>query len=98
MSLDSIDIRNAEFRAKAITLALEASEPNAFGGLDTKQLHTMAGEAKYLESVYIKNSPTEGEATVCAVTGNGPNSRKNAEFYAYARKIVLGYEEQLDHV
>lgn len=70
----------------------------------------MADPANFQKAVDLAVAATErsmlwtawskdGEETlVVAVTGNGPTSRANAEFFASARKVVLGLISEVDRL
>lgn len=78
---------------KAIALARAASHSTGRGPVKTEWLHALAGESPHLECTYIGSG--ENEVVITAITGNGPTSAANAEFYCDARAIVLGMAKRI---
>lgn len=80
-----------EHLAKAVQLALAATDAHEFGPLDPECIGPLLaahGDAKPTWCAYAFDP--QGETWCTAITGNGENSQANAEFYATARRVVLG--------
>lgn len=92
--MGSVDMTRDEHVETARRLALAASEPTGWGPQKTAWLHTLGGDSEDLETCYIADAG--GGNLVVAITGNGPTSKANAEFFVDARRIVLGLLAELD--
>jgi hypothetical protein len=90
-----IDMKDPANFAKAINLALKATDATGWGPMPTKWLHELAGDSEKLWTAWRDSH--EGPL-VCAVAGNGPKSEANAEFHASARKVVLGLVSEVDRL
>jgi hypothetical protein len=97
VSAAEIDMRVPENFAKAISLALASTETEGWGEMLTKDLHAIAGTSEKLWSVWKDQDRPDG-ASVVAITGNGPTSEANAEFFVNAKKIVLGLVSEVDRL
>jgi hypothetical protein len=92
-----IDMANPEHFAKAVRLALAASSADGWGEMKTEWLHALAKDSPKLWAAWKDNDHPDGPA-VAAITGNGETSEANAEFFASARKIVLGLVSEVDRL
>ena len=95
--LREIDMSVPEHFSKAVALAVAARDPEAWGEMKTAELHAIAGTSEKLWSVWCEQDRPDG-SSVIAITGNGPTSEANAEFFASARKVVLGLVSEVDRL
>jgi hypothetical protein len=95
--IQEIDMQDPVNFGKAIELALASKDPDGWGETKTEWLHALAGDSPELWTVYSEKDHPDGPS-VCAITGNGEKSKANAEFYASARKIVLGLVSEVDRL
>lgn len=95
--ISEIDMANPVHFFKAIAVALAASDSTNWGPMKTAEVHRIAGDSEMLECAFIGDEKT-GKSIVTAVTGDGPKSKANAEFFASARKVVLGLVSEVDRL
>lgn len=77
-------------------LALASTPDTRWGQMKAADLHALAEPEAMLWAVF---TPVEDDANdVCAITGNGPTSEANAQFFVDARAIVLGLVEEIDRL
>ena len=89
-----IDMADSRQFHQAIDLALAASDATNWGPVATADAHRLAGNSEFLEATFVRDAG--GESVLTAITGDGPKSKANAEFYASARKVVLGLVSEVD--
>lgn len=94
-----IDMQDPANFAKAVDLALAASDPTGWCEYPRAWLDELpeksGGDPGKLWAAYCEAA--DGPLVV-AITGNGPKSRANAEFQASARRIVLGLVSEVDRL
>lgn len=81
--------------ATAHRLAYASTPSPEWGPMKAADLHSLAEPDAMLWTVF---TPVEDGNDVCAITGNGPTSEANAQFFVDARAIVLGLVEEVDRL
>ena len=61
-----------------------------FGELSVEVSHSLAAKTADTDTVWCTYQHTDDGDYVTAITGNGPHSRANAQFYAGAAPTILG--------
>ena len=77
-------------------LALESTPDTKWGQMKAADLYAIAEPDAMLWTVFTPIG--DDEAHVCAITGNGPTSEANAQFFVDARAIVLGLLDEIDRL
>lgn len=92
---EPIDMRTAANRAEARKLAEASTGATHWGELPPKWLRDLSPNAEQMWCVYTVK---DGETLVCAITGDGEESRANAALYVDARRMTLGFLAEIDRL
>jgi hypothetical protein len=93
-----IDMAVPEHFQRAVGLALRSKDATHWGFLTAENLRVLNASVKAGDKVFGA-LVGQGEDELCvALTGNGPTSEANAEFFGSARKIVLGLVSEVDRL
>lgn len=93
MSGKVIDMTVPGHIATAHRLAYASTPSPKWGKAKAAEVFALAGPEDLLWGVFR----AEDDAA-CAITGNGPTSEANAQFFVVARAIVLGLVEEVDRL
>ena len=95
--IDFADVSNLR-RAKE--LATASSPAQAFGKYKASDIVEIHQKAEELWGLWIGETGQTGtkENVIVAITGNGPTSEANAQFFVDARTMVLGLIDEVEHL
>lgn len=92
----TIDMNKRENIETARRLALASTPDTRWGQMNAFDLTALTDPDAMLWTVFTPVDDDEND--VCAITGNGPTSEANAQFFVDARAIVLGLLDEIDRL
>ena len=84
--VETIDMSVEASVVEAERIATNASNPNRWCQCETAAVHACAKK----DMLWTVQTGPDGDEKIVAVTGDGPASFANAEFFVHARRVVLG--------
>lgn len=92
MSADPVDMTVPGRIEEARRMALASTPPEKWCQCRSSDLADLSEPTDMLWTVMA------ADESVCAVTGNGPTSKANANLYFHARAIILGLLDEIDRL